>query len=297
MKLIQTSNGRIIELPNDWSEVPAKSKINVWREFMHVLDGTSSIYEWQVYTLIEITGYKPGRAMKKAIRKYSPVHDLTLFSFLRLAEQLTFPFELDSSGEIVRDTDAKAYIRYEMLNSPFPCKVYFDRTKQFITTNLTAGQYVECLELVQFISKTQDPMTCLEATCKLCNILGLEYKSKILKNVTIAQTAIVMWFTGIATYFQYHPVYRLLYAKPIKSDTIDGGNSITPVLNGAREALMQLEQNGYAEPERMNVEKYFDAQIMMLKDNLRKALYDGVKRPDLCRQTGLMPDDLKALGV
>ena len=66
MKRIKTS-GKDLLLPEDWMELPEKQRRKGFELLAAVMAGAMDPFEWQLYMLFEITGYKPSRATRRAL--------------------------------------------------------------------------------------------------------------------------------------------------------------------------------------------------------------------------------------
>ena len=58
MKRIKTS-GKDLLLPEDWMELSEKQRRKGFELLAAVMAGAMDPFEWQLYMLVEITGYKP----------------------------------------------------------------------------------------------------------------------------------------------------------------------------------------------------------------------------------------------
>jgi hypothetical protein len=96
----------------------------------------------------------------------------------------------------------------------------------------------------------------------------------------LEKTLILFWFTSIVRFYTEHPVYSILFSgrKTDKEEKIH---------LGANETALYLAKEGYGDPETMNLNDYFDAQVKALKDSISHALAAGAKIEQIAQKTGM----------
>ena len=326
MKQFELNKHFTLQLPEDWTEVEPGKREKGFALLLAFIEGQISYFEFQLQMLILVTGYRPSRKTRRAIRQGKPIAEIE-FNLIRLAEEITFAFN-----------DGK--IRYAMMDAPFPCTTRFDRRGEFIDTNMTAGQYVDAIEILGALNDTINKGDDIALMQRLALLLGLQpgeiqsqessnrlvyqiFKSsnhqiglplkssnhQILKSSNNIEDvsfevlfALTMWMTGIAEFFQTHPIYGVLFtgstwdadgSSAVLSEA--GESTANPYNLGLREVMLELQQRGYNDVEQMPVEKFMAAQLKMLKDNLQRAVHEGVKIEELSRRTGIPLQTIKYL--
>ena len=149
MKRIKTS-GKDLLLPEDWMELSEKQRRKGFELLAAVMANAMDPFEWQLYMLVEITGYKPSRATRRALFGYKQhtVRDTVIENLRRLAECLDFAFSIE---------DNKVQIKYDMHDCPFDLfkgkgvQPHFVRDR-LIETNLTAGIYAEATQILSMVN-------------------------------------------------------------------------------------------------------------------------------------------------
>jgi|GEM_PF-2363319 len=283
MLTIDFSHGRNILLPEDWTEVEMNHREQVFSWFIGMLMGQMTPFDWQLRTLILLTGYQPSRQTRRALRYGNPIRNEIEYNLIRLAELLDFPWVKCGADEQTNhptDTPTVPPNRWilstKMLDAPFPCKTYFRRSTPFIETNLTARQFVDAVELLSLINEPEQPACSVELLMKkMSEVVGAEDTGSLVQN-----WALTLWMTGVVQYFYDSPRYGILYKRVTGAHGEQAGE---PMMT----TLLEMQERGYQNPGEMPVEEYHEVQLKMLRDNLRKALSEGVKKEELVQRTGI----------
>ena len=282
MKRILTS-GKDLLLPEDWMEISEKQRRKGFELLALVMAGALDPFEWQLHMLIEITGYKPSRATRRALSGYKQhtVRDTVIENLRRLAECLDFAFGIE---------DNEVKIKYDMHDCPFELfkgkgvQPHFIRDR-LIETNLTAGIYAEATQLLSMVNdKDNDDDDRLYYMSKLAKTLWrVETNAHAPEPTPVELLAVTVWFTGVALFFQEHEIYSVLF-DAVKSEKEKPEDYISL---GVQEIILELETTGHRDVRNMGLLDFFDAQIKLLKDRISEAKSDGSSVADIVKKTGL----------
>ena len=282
MKRILTS-GKDLLLPEDWMEISEKQRRKGFELLALVMAGALDPFEWQLHMLIEITGYKPSRATRRALSGYKQhtVRDTVIENLRRLAECLDFAFSIE---------DNKVQIKYDMHDCPFELfkgkgvQPHFIRDR-LIETNLTAGIYAEATQLLSMVNdKDNDDDDRLYYMSKLAKTLWrVEMNAHAPEPTPVELLAVTVWFTGVALFFQEHDIYSVLFDS-VKSEKEKSEDHISL---GVQEIILELETTGHRDVRNMGLLDFFDAQIKLLKDRISEAKSGGSSVADIVKKTGL----------
>lgn len=282
MKRIQTS-GKDLLLPEDWMEISEKQRRKGFELLALVMAGALDPFEWQLHMLIEITGYKPSRATRRAILGYKQhtVRDTVIENLRRLAECLDFAFSIEEN---------KVQIKYDMHDCPFELfkgkgvQPHFIRDR-LIETNLTAGIYAEATQILSMVNdKDNDDDDRLYYMSKLAKTLWrVETNAHAPEPTPVELLAVTVWFTGVALFFQEHEIYSVLF-DAVKSEKEKSEDYISL---GVQEIILELETAGHRDVRNMGLLDFFDAQVKLLKDRIADAKSGGSSIADIVKKTGL----------
>ena len=290
MRRIQTS-GNDLYLPEDWMELSEVHRRKGFELLAAVMAGAMDPFEWQLKMLIEITGYKPSRATRRAVLGYKQhtVRDTVIENLRRLAECLTFAFSIEED---------KIQINYEMRDCPFELfkkigvQPHFIR-ERLIETNLTAGIYADATQILSMINDEEnideDRLYYME---KLAHVLWrVELNAHAPEPTPAELLAVTVWFTGVALFFQEHDTYSVLF------DTTSSGSakSADHISLGVQEIILELETTGHRDVRNMGLLEFFDAQIKLLKDRIADAKSGGSSIADIVKKTGLSINTISRL--
>lgn len=282
MKRILTS-GKDLLLPEDWMEISEKQRRKGFELLALVMAGALDPFEWQLHMLIEITGYKPSRATRRALLGYKQhtVRDTVIENLRRLAECLDFAFSIE---------DNKVQIKYDMHDCPF--ELFKDKGVQphfirdrLIETNLTAGIYAEATQILSMVNdKDNDDDDRLYYMSKLAKTLWrVETNAHAPEPTPVELLAVTVWFTGVALFFQEHDTYSVLF-DAVKSEKEKPEDHISL---GVQEIILELETAGHRDVRNMGLLDFFDAQVKLLKDRIADAKSGGSSIADIVKKTGL----------
>lgn len=282
MKRIKTS-GKDLLLPEDWMELSEKQRRKGFELLAAVMAGAMDPFEWQLYMLVEITGYKPSRATRRALFGYKQhtVRDTVIENLRRLAECLDFAFSIDNN---------KVQIKYEMHDCPFDLfkgkgvQPHFVRDR-LIETNLTAGIYAEATQILSMVNdKDNDDADRMYYMTKLAKTLWrVEMNAHAPEPTPVELLAVTVWFTGVVLFFQEHDIYSVLF----DSTGSDKSKSEDYISLGVQEIVLELETSGHRDVRNMGLLEFFDAQIKLLKDRIAEAKSGGSSVADIVKKTGL----------
>ena len=290
MKRIQTS-GKDLLLPEDWMEISEKQRRKGFELLALVMAGALDPFEWQLHMLIEITGYKPSRATRRAILGYKQhtVRDTVIENLRRLAECLDFAFSIE---------DNKVQIKYDMHDCPFELfkkkgvQPHFIRDR-LIETNLTAGIYAEATQILSMVNdkdnSDEDRMYYMSKLAK--TLWRVEMNAHAPEPTPVELLAVTVWFTGVALFFQEHDIYSVLF-----DNTSSGSSKSEDYISlGVHEIIMELEKSGHRDVRNMGLLEFFDAQIKLLKDRIADAKSGGSSVADIVKKTGLSINTISRL--
>ena len=282
MKRIKTS-GKDLLLPEDWMELSEKQRRKGFELLAAVMANAMDPFEWQLYMLVEITGYKPSRATRRALFGYKQhtVRDTVIENLRRLAECLDFAFSIE---------DNKIQIKYEMHDCPFDLfkgkgvQPHFVRDR-LIETNLTAGIYAEATQILSMVNdKDNDDADRMYYMTKLAKTLWrVEMNAHAPEPTPVELLAVTVWFTGVVLFFQEHDIYSVLF----DSTGSDKSKSEDYISLGVQEIVLELETSGHRDVRNMGLLELFDAQIKLLKDRIAEAKSGGSSVADIVKKTGL----------
>ena len=282
MKRILTS-GKDLLLPEDWMEISEKQRRKGFELLALVMAGALDPFEWQLHMLIEITGYKPSRATRRALLGYKQhtVRDTVIENLRRLAECLDFAFSIEEN---------KVQIKYDMHDCPFELfkgkgvQPHFIRDR-LIETNLTAGIYAEATQILSMVNdKDNDDDDRLYYMGKLAKTLWrVETNAHAPEPTPVELLAVTVWFTGVALFFQEHDTYSVLF-DAVKSEKEKPEDYISL---GVQEIILELETAGHRDVRNMGLLDFFDAQVKLLKDRIADAKSGGSSIADIVKKTGL----------
>lgn len=290
MKRFQTSGNDLL-LPEDWMEINEKQRRKGFELLALVIAGVMDPFEWQLKMLIEITGYKPSRATRRALLGYKQhtVRDTVIENLRRLAECLDFAFSIE---------DNEVKINYEMHDCPFELfkgkgvQPHFVRDR-LIETNLTAGIYAEATQILAMVNdKDNDDDDRLYYMNKLAKTLWrMETNARAPEPTPVELLAVTVWFTGVALFFQEHDIYSVLFDTS-KSESAKSEDHISL---GIQEIILELETTGHRDVRNMGLLEFFDAQIKLLKDRIADAKSGGSSIADIIKKTGLSINTISRL--
>lgn len=282
MKRIKTS-GKDLLLPEDWMELSEKQRRKGFELLAAVMANAMDPFEWQLYMLVEITGYKPSRATRRALFGYKQhtVRDTVIENLRRLAECLDFAFTIE---------DNEVKIKYEMHDCPFDLfkgkgvQPHFVRDR-LIETNLTAGIYAEATQILSMVNdKDNDDADRMYYMTKLAKTLWrVEMNAHAPEPTPVELLAVTVWFTGVVLFFQEHDIYSVLF-----DNTSSGSSKSEDYISlGVQEIVLELETTGHRDVRNMGLLEFFDAQIKLLKDRIAEAKSGGSSVADIVKKTGL----------
>lgn len=293
MQHIKLNKGAVIELPEDWTEIRDLTvRLRAFERLSQMLQGGMTPFEWQLQTLFDLTGYKPSRRTRRALKQGRPVEEIA-YNLIRLAELLDFAFsieEKESGGQIIR-------LNYAMNDCPFPALPGWKGKETYtppvfwrsytIQTNLKAGQYAEATELL--LAASEENIGEEERLHYLRRMMCVLYQTETMPDTVpyAVMLAVSIWLTGIMQFWQHHPDYSVLYETTRTNGAEETNISDDHISLGLREVILELQERGHRDAKEMLLPDFFDAQVKMLRDKLQEAKAQGVKLPDLVQKTGI----------
>lgn len=281
MKTIQLNKGTL-NLPSAWEDLTPKQTEFTFRQLIRLYSGELLPFQFQLALLVEFTGYKPSKKYFK--KKAEDVKENINFNLIQLAEQINFAFTIQGN-KILPNNDFKKN-PFQFIDSESP---YFNRHIT-VDTNITAKQFSDCLDLLTAYGATDDVDVKQHCLYKLFSVLyqySMLYACSFPVEVAFG---VLCWFTGIASFFQQHPVYSVLFNRDKKEE--DDPDKINLGMN---EIILYLKKEGYADAENLSVIDFFNAQIKSLKDSISHALGSGIKEDELSIQTGISITNIQRL--
>lgn len=290
---IKLNDGNILTLPSEWGELNYKQTVKAFRLLQILFAGDISPFDFQVQMLLELTGFRRKKISflrylynhilmivdyPKYLREVDCVNcqqEIIQYNLVKMAERLDFAFTING-----KNIELNYYFSENPFRELHPNAPRFTR-RQTIETNLTAKQFADCVDLLGSVKKEDNEEYYSHVITRIAAVLyGMEYEDAVQMPREIL-FGITFWFTGVVKYFKEHPVYGLLFNGGGSSD---GDNSLSLGMN---EVVLSLSKSGYRDAANMNLLDFMDAQIKSIKDNVAKALSEGVKPEELARRTGL----------
>jgi len=285
MKTIQLNKGTL-ELPEAWEELTKEQKIftvDVLRRlFSHEIAPDMA----RIKMLVHFTGYKHSKKIKD-----TETREIINFNLIRLAEQLNFAFKVEENV-IIPNFSFKCNPLPSLTidNVEYSGKIFnLDITAK---TNITAKEFVDAFDLLVAFRTFENEASKEECLNQLCaifypsepthtlNLVGKQIEN--MRKVSILEkTLIFFWFTGIVKLYTEHPVYSVLFSGKKEEPDED------KIRIGANETALYIHKEGYGNPETMNLNDYFDAQVKALKDTINHAIAQGAKETEISQKTGI----------
>jgi hypothetical protein len=240
----------------------------------------------RIELLFYYTGYRPNRKITVPEER-----EIIHFNLLRLSEQVTFAFTVEENTIVPH---------FSFKHNPLPAlkmdgieypgkKFNLDITAK---TDITAKELVYAFDLLAAFQKLEEDAKeeCLNQLCAILHPAEPTHKQNLVscqienmrKVDALKKTLILFWFIGIVNFYTNHPVYSLLFSGRKKTDDDD-----EKIYLGLNEVSLHLRKEGYGDPDTMNLNDYFDAQVKSLKDTINKALGVGAKIEEIAQKTGI----------
>jgi hypothetical protein len=283
MKKIALNNNANLDLPNSWEDLTEEQLLFTVKILMLLYAGKITPDKARIEMLINYTGYRPDPKITD--------RDTINFNLIRLSELLTFAFTVEENTITPQ---------FKFKRNPLPELTIGDilyTGKKFnldITakTDIIAREFIDAFDLLSALAQMTEPERkelCLNQLCAILYPAEMTHHQNLvsrqienMRQVSFPEkTLILYWFTGVVHYYTTHHVYSLLFSGT-KKDSQDGKISL-----GMNEVALYLKKEGYGDPETMNLNDYFDAQIKSLKDTISRALAEGVKIEKIAEKTGL----------
>ncbi len=281
MKIIQLNKGTL-NLPDCWEDLTPKQTEFTFAQLIRLYNQELLPFQFQLALLVEFTGYKPSKKFFK--RKAEEEKENINFNLIQLAQQISFAFTLEDH-RIIPNNDFKRN-PFHFIDTEAP---YFNRNIT-VETNITAKQLSDCLDLLTAYGSTEDADVKQHCLYKLFAVL---YQYTMLYACSFpleVAFGVLCWFTGIASFFQHHPVYSVLFNREKKSE-----DDTDKINLGMNEIILYLKKEGYSDAENMSVIDFFNAQLKSLKDSISHALGSGIKEDELSHQTGISISNIQRL--
>ena len=272
----------------------------LWKSFLIYLINIPFLFahgrrQYRAYTRLLRSAQRPDPNKEELERE---IIDLGL---LRLAESIDFVYKIDTEARKIIPlytfrTNPFTYIR--LGKSKYTGKrFFFDLTSH---TDITARCFVDALDhllLMENVKSREHKEECINKICAILYPAVSDHNENLLSGHArrmrdlnpVVKFGIVYWFTGIVNCFRENDTYRVLFDR-IKKAEDEGKITI-----GMNEIALFLKKEGYGDPNNMNLIDYFDAQVKALKDNISKAIAEGVKPADISDHTGIPLDTIHRL--
>lgn len=294
MKQIPLNSGALLELPDHWEDLTREEFLFTVEVLMRLFAGSITPDAARLEMLLHYTSYRPSR------KNADPEERENInFNLLKLSGLLDFAFTIEEN--VIQP-------QFRFVRNPLP-KLRLEgasyRGKIFnITvsaqTDITAREFVDASDLVSAFYTTEREDLKGECLNQLCAILYPAVKNhrenlvsghpeRMRKAGMREKTAVLFWFSGIIRYYMTNSVYKVLFA---------GGKQMEEewkIRIGAGETALYLKKEGYGDPETMNLNEYFDAQVKALKDSLSHAIVEGVKIERIEEKTGIPAELIRRL--
>jgi hypothetical protein len=257
-----------VKLPERWDEVPQKHLEKMFEILYEVFLMKLDPAEARLQMLFILTDYRPSITLK-----YRELVNINLF---RMSEQLHFAFTVEND----RIVPNLAFKRNPVPELKIEKKHYKgpDFVRDFtVKTDITARQFCDCFDFYcEYHRNPENANLCID------NITQTLYKipQSTQPSIMHLKFAVFLWFSGIVNFFYTHPVYGILFGA-----TGSENESADKISLGMSETLISLMHEGF-NPD-INLIDFFNAQIKLLKDNIRNALAAGAKITDIANKTKL----------
>lgn len=270
MQTIALNKGTLT-LPTSWEELTPPQVEYAFKLLLMLMAGSITPFDFKYDMFVYITGYKP----KLFQRKRKSGADFRAVNLANLSSRLDFFFS-------IKDNEITPTFNFK--KNPFPGiasehpEFTIDVT---IETNLTAKQYSDGFDLVQAyraIENEADKLYCLYKMMSVLYAIDFEHAKK---QSPIVAFGVYCWFTSVLSFFQNSHPYSILFLGDKKDDQSE---KINFAFNGV---IITLEKAGFSYAEDMNLIKFFDTQIIMLKEMVSKAISAGVKVEQLAKQINM----------
>jgi hypothetical protein len=255
-----------LTLPETWDEVPQKHLSKMFEILSQVLQQKLNPVEARLKMLFILTNYRPSLTISN--------RDVVNHNLFRLSEQLQFAF-------IVNDDKIIPNLKFK--RNPVP-ELRFGKTKYkgknfirdfTIQTDLTARDFCDCFDL--YCEAHRSPEHAVPCIDNICSIL---YNTPSHTPDSPLKFGIFIWISGVINFFHTHPVYSILFGGASDPDPDPDKINL-----GMSETLISLMHEGYSAD--INLIDFFNAQIKLLKDNIRNAIAAGAKITDIAAKTKL----------
>jgi hypothetical protein len=286
MKKIPLNNNAVLELPDCWEDLTNEQLLFTVEVLTRLFSGQITPDKARIEMLLNFTGYRPNSKITDPDKR----ENINL-NILKLSEQLTFAFTVEENT-ITPLFSFKRNPLPELTIETVPYtgkKFNLDITAK---TDITAKEFIDAFDLLSALAKMTEPERKEQCLNQICAILYpaekthqknlVSHQIENMRRVSVPEkTLILYWFTGIVHYYTSHSVYSLLFSGTKKAGE---GEKISLGMN---EVALYLKKEGYGDPETMNLNDYFDAQVKSLKDTIGKARAEGVKIEKIAEKTGL----------
>jgi hypothetical protein len=272
IKLRKTS----LHLPETWEEIPRKHISKIFGILAQVLSQSLDPVEARLQMLFILTGYRPSLT----ITNREAIND----NLFRISEKLTFAFTI-ANNQITPNLTFKRNPVPELRYGKKMCKGR-DFIRDFtVKTDFTAREFCDCFDFYcEYHRNPANAKLCIDNICQTVFHAGEKCSDPAAEALKFG---IFIWFSSIVNFFYTHPVYGILFAQAAAGDDSDKINL------GMSETLISLLHEGF-NPD-INLIDFFNAQIKLLKDNIRNAIASGAKIPDIANKTKLSPSTINKL--
>jgi hypothetical protein len=238
----------------------------MFRLLYEVLSRKTDPVEARLKMLFILTRYRPSVTLVN--------RDTVNLNLFRLSEQLRFAFTVDGDKITPNLLFRRNPVPYLSSAGTKKRKKGKDFIRDFtVKTDITAREFCDCFDYYcEYYRNPAAAKPCIDSICTTLYGLGAPPSGQELT------FGVFLWFSGIINFFYTHPVYSILFTS---HETGDSGK----ITLGMTETHLSLIHEGY--PADMNLIDFFNAQIKLLKDNIRAAIASGAKITDIAKKTGL----------
>jgi hypothetical protein len=271
---LSTLNSQLkLDLPERWDEVPQKHLGKIFDILFGVLAQKLDPIDARLQMLFILAGYRPSVTQKN--------RDIINLNLFRISENLNFAFTV-KENKIIPNLTFK--------RNPVPelrCGKTKYKGRDFIRdftikTDITAREFCDCFDFYsEHHRNPENAVLCIENICSILYHYDLPTTSNSQLSTLNFQLkfGVFLWFSGVVNFFYAHPVYGILFGASGSENSDDKINL------GMSETLISLMHEGY-NPD-LNIIDFFNAQIKLLKDNIRNAIASGAKITDIAAKTKL----------
>ncbi len=284
--MITIKLNKTYEIPSKWHELDKVRFIALCKAIDRFESGKTDFDKFRLESVA---------ALLKINLRNMKITDTLCENFFRIAEQLTFPYEITSDqGRKIVNFDI--ILDHQMLPTACSRRGYvFKFQDGILETTITAEQYIDAIELMQLYSNTRK----IGTLGKLFAILyaGQPYSAKTVKAV---RPDFVPFHFKIAAYYNFRGILEWIRRIP-KYDLIfnhskEKSAGSSPI--GMEGGLYSVSKNGYGSYEevcKMNVFTYLDILLQQTIESIRQLKGAGLKPGEISEKMGLTVEQISTV--